>query len=65
MLGMSAGSFPAPPSKTELAQMDEMTASVNGLRGRLNSFIDSDLQALNKILAANKLKTLNAPNKVE
>ena len=64
-LNQAVKSYPGPPTKTQRLQLDQYAAAVAGLVRLWNGFVDTDISALNKILAAGGLKPLTVPSKVE
>jgi photosystem II stability/assembly factor-like uncharacterized protein len=64
-LGMWASSYPAAPTEAMLAATKESTDEVNALISQLNEFILVEIPALNKVLEANDLKPIKAPDEVK
>jgi len=64
-LGMWVSSYPAAPTEVMLAATKEANDEVDTLIGLLNEFIRVDIPALNKILEANEIKPVKAPNEVK
>jgi photosystem II stability/assembly factor-like uncharacterized protein len=64
-LGLSVSSFPAAPTEADQLQVRDLNDVVDALIARLNEFIRVDIQVLNKILEANDLKPIKAPEEVE
>jgi len=64
-VGSSISGFPSAPTQTELSQLKELTDALNTLVAELNALIKDEIPKLNKILEANGLKPLKAPEEVK
>ena len=64
-VGSSVSGFPSAPTQTELSQLKDLTDALNALVDKLNAFIKDEIPKLNKILEANGLKPLKAPDEVK
>ena len=64
-LGMSISGFPSAPSETDLAQLKELSETVNSLVSKFNEFIKVEIPKLNEILKENDLKPIKAPKEVK
>ncbi len=65
MLGLSVSGFPSAPTRQEMMQARDLQEAVKGIVARLNALIRTDLAALNQVLQAGKLKTIQAPEEVK
>jgi photosystem II stability/assembly factor-like uncharacterized protein len=64
-LGMSVSNFPSAPTEVDLLQIRELKDVVGMLTGELNEFIRVEITMLNKVLEANALNPVKAPNEVD
>lgn len=64
-LGTSIADYPSAPTKTDLAQLEDISRKVDDLVEMLNRLIREDLPALNKALEESGRKPLKAPAEVK
>jgi photosystem II stability/assembly factor-like uncharacterized protein len=63
VLGMAIVNYPGPPTEMAKAQLGEYSSAIGELTSRLAALAATDIPALNKLLEANKLKTVSVPSK--